>query len=542
MTLICFEGQAQSRLKKDETKMAERRKTRRRGSRQDTSSKPVNKGLSSGSVQLLTDIDKDRIHQAALEVLETVGFAEAPDFTRERLIQAGCVEAPGGRITFPRQVVEDAIARANTSLVLYGQSPEHDVELSGSRTYYATGCGSILLVDAVTRETRSMTAADIYDFARIADALDNIDVFHRCGTPTDVEDIDLVDLNLFYACISGTSKPVSLSWFNGENVKRSVEMMHDVLGGEAVWRARPCVSNVCCFVVPPLKFAAESCLGLEYSVAMGMPVHLCSSGQLGATSPVTFAGSIVQCMAEVLGGLVYALAVSPDAKVFLGTWPLVSDLRTGAAAAGSGEQALLSSAACQMSRYYNLPNGTVSGISDSKLPDAQSGAEKALQHCFIGNSGGNLLYCGGGSLATGLGNSQAGLVIDNDIIAMAKRTIRGFSVDDGELAVDMIRQTCIGGEGHYLGDPETLARMKSSFAYPEVADRMSLKDWSKAGGDSILDHATRRANNILSNHFPAHIRPEADAKLRRAFECAISPDRMRAGDGPRLTERKRSIA
>ena len=154
-----------------------------------------------------------------------------------------------------------------------------------------------------------------------------------------------------------------------------------------------------------------------------MPVHLCSSGQLGATSPVTFAGSIVQCIAEVLGGLVYALAISPEARVFLGTWPLVSDLRTGAAAAGSGEQALLSSAACQISRYYNIPNGTVSGISDSKLPDAQAGAEKAMQHGFIGNSGGNLLYCGGGSLATGLGNSQAALVIDNDVIAMAKRTM-----------------------------------------------------------------------------------------------------------------------
>ena len=517
--------------------MTARRGSRRRPHREGSTTSVADKGLTSGAVSLLSDGDKARIHDAALEVLETVGFAEAPDFTRDRLRAAGCVERSDGRVTFPRAVVEDAVARANTSLILYGQKPEHDVELSGAKTYFATGCGSILVVDAISRQTRPMTAADIYDFARVADALDHIDVFHRCGTPTDIADSDLVDLNLFYACISGTSKPASLSWFNGENVKRSIEMMHHVLGSEAAWRARPSVSNVCCFVVPPLKFAEESCLGLEYSVRMGMPVHLCSSGQLGATSPVTFAGSIVQCMAEVLGGLVYALAISPDARVFLGTWPLVSDLRTGAAAAGSGEQALLSSAACQMSRFYNLPNGTVSGISDSKLPDAQAGAEKAMQHGFIGNSGGNLLYCGGGSLATGLGNSQAGLVIDNDVIAMAKRTIRGFVVDDTELAVDMIRRTCIGGDGHYLGDPQTLARMKSSFAYPDVADRMSMKDWSKSGAQSILDHATHRANEILSGHFPDHISQETDARLRRMFECAIPSERMRAGTGPQLTEK-----
>jgi len=513
-----------------------RRRSKRKRQHGGSNPSVVEKGLKSGAVGFLSDDDKARIHDAALEVLETVGFAEAPDFTRDRLLAAGCVERSDGRVTFPRAVVEDAIARANTSLILYGQKPDHDVELAGSRTYFATGCGSILVVDAISRQTRPMTAADIYDFARIADALDHIDVFHRCGTPTDIADTDRVDLNLFYACISGTSKPASLSWFNGENVKRSIEMMHHVLGSEAAWRARPSVSNVCCFVVPPLKFAEESCLGLEYSVRMGMPVHLCSSGQLGATSPITFAGSIVQCIAEVLGGLVYALAISPEARVFLGTWPLVSDLRTGAAAAGSGEQALLSSAACQMSRYYNIPNGTVSGISDSKLPDAQAGAEKAMQHGFIGNSGGNLLYCGGGSLATGLGNSQAALVIDNDVIAMAKRTMRGFVVDNTELAVDMIRQTCIGGEGHYLGDPQTLARMKSSFAYPEVADRTSMKDWSKSGSQSILDHATRRANEILSEHFPVHISQDTDLKLRGMFECAIPEKRMGPRGGPKLTE------
>lgn len=341
-------------------------------------------------MQTLSEADKEAIHHAALDVLETVGFSEAPDHTRDILLAAGCSQSATGRILFLRALVEDALARANRRLVLHGQKPEHDLELSGSKTYFSTGCGSVSVVDPASRTIRPTAVSDIYDFARLVNRLDNIHMFHRLGIPSTIEDIDDVDINLCYACVRGTTKPVSTSWFNGENVRRSLEMLHQIAGGEKAWRERPFVSNGCTFVVPPLKFAFESCVGLECAVRGGMPVQLISSGQLGATAPVSVAGVAVQTMAEVLGGLVYALAVSPDAKVMLGTWPLVSDLRTGAATTGSPEQALVSSAVCQMARFYDIPNGCISGIADSKLPDAQAAMEKTLQHTYTGNSGGNV--------------------------------------------------------------------------------------------------------------------------------------------------------
>ena len=159
--------------------------------------------------------DKSGIHAAALDVLETVGFGEAPDFTRERLTAAGCRVNDADRLCFPRSLVEDTIARANRSLTLHGQKPEHDIDASGSKTWFSTGCGSVRLVDPESRTTRPTTAADVYDFARLVDALDHIHMFHRLGIPTDIEDTDDVDINLCYACVRGTSKPVSTSWFNG---------------------------------------------------------------------------------------------------------------------------------------------------------------------------------------------------------------------------------------------------------------------------------------------------------------------------------------
>ena len=72
----------------------------------------------------------------------------------------------------------------------------------------------------------------------------------------------------------------------------------------------------------------------------------------------------------------------------------MSDLRTGAMSGGSGEQALLSAACAQMATFYDLPNSVPAGMTDSKLPDAQSGGEKALNTAanvigFLGGIGTN---------------------------------------------------------------------------------------------------------------------------------------------------------
>jgi len=493
------------------------------------------KGVESGALKSLTGSDKSRIHDAALEILETVGFGEAPESTQRILTDAGCSVTNTGRILFPRSLVEDTIAKANKSIVLYGQKPEHDLDISGTKTYFSTGCGSVRVVNPQSREVRNTTVADIYNFARLVDTLDNIHMFHRLGIPSDIADTDDVDINLCYACVRGTSKPVSSSWFNGENVSRSIEMMHLIAGGEKQWRARPFVVNTCCYVVPPLKFAPESCLGLENAIRGGMPVQLTSSGQQGATAPVTAAGTIVQTMAEVLGGLVYAYSVSSDAKVLMGTWPLVSDLRTGAATTGSAEHAIVSSLACQMSRFYGIPNGCVSGITDSKLPDVQAGYEKGIQHAVIGHSGGNIMFCAAGALAGGLGCSSAGVVIDNEIIGAALRSVSGCGMSDEELAVDAIREVCIDGPGHYLGRDETLHRMKSDFLYPMVADRASMNDWLTSGKRSILENAQDYANETLSKHFPRHIADATDSIIRERYNIFLDEETCHAEDWIKLS-------
>ena len=350
--------------------MSPRRTSRRSGgrsARHDAAQRDTNaafgaRGMPSGAMRSLTDRDKSCIHAAALDVLETVGIGDAPDFTRERLTAAGCRLDDAGRVRFPRSLVEDTIARANRALVLHGQRPEHDIDASGSKTWFSTGCDSVRIVDPESRTTRPTTAADVYDFARLVDSLDHVHMFHRLGIPTDIEDTDDVDINL-----------------------------------------------------------------------------------------------------------------------------------------------------------YGIPNGSISGIADSKLPDAQSGFEKGVQHALVGNSGGNVLFCAAGALAAGLGCSHAGVVIDNEIIGTALRTVAGFEVNEETMGVDMIREVCLRGPGHYLGHEATLGQMKRGFYYPTLSDRSGMNDWQERGSRSMLDHATAHARRILDSHFPERLRNlDADA---HSFLC-----------------------
>ena len=306
-----------------------------------------------------------------------------------------------------------------------------------------------------------------------------------------------------------------------EHVDESLAMLHRVAGDEARWRARPFVSMSSCFVVPPLRFAEDACRCLEVAVRGGMPVLLLAAGQAGATSPAALAGAVVQEVAEVLAGLVYVNALSPGHPAIFGTWPFVSDLRTGAMSGGSGEQAVLMAACAQMGRFYDLPTGIAAGMADSKLPDAQAGYEKGYTTVLAGHSGANLVYESAGMLGSLLGACLESFVIDNDMLGAVNRSVRGIDTDDESLSVETMREVCTEGPNHFLGHPQTLGRMQRDYVYPEVGDRASPKEWGEQGSTNIVERAAERVRETLARHHPTHIPPSVDASIRAEFNIQL---------------------
>jgi trimethylamine---corrinoid protein Co-methyltransferase len=490
--------------------------------------RPVWPGLEGGRFKPLSDEDVLRIHHAALDVLEQIGLADAIPSCIEVCTAAGAIMNDKGRLLFPRAVVEDTLAKAARRFPLHGQDPQHDLEPWGKRVYFGTAGAAVNIVDPVSGAYRESTVRDAYDIARIVDQMEHIHFYQRSVVCRDIPDPADMDFNTCYASVMGTTKHVGTSWVAPEQCEASLEMLHMISGGEDKWRARPFVSQSNCFVVPPLKFATDACRCLEVAVRGGMPVLLLSAGQAGATAPASLAGAIVQEVAEVLAGLVYVNAIKPGAVAIFGTWPFVSDLRTGAMSGGSPEQALLSAACGQMAHFYDLTGGTASGMSDSKIPDAQAGMEKGINHALVGNAGANLIYESAGMHASLLGFCLESLVLDNDIIGAVQRTIRGIEVNEESIAVETIRDVCLNGPGHYLGSDQTLKRMQTEYVYPVVGDRRSPNDWTERGATDVVDRAMQKTKEILQKHYPQHVSREVDDAVRAKFKVFLPREAMEA--------------
>ncbi|WP_397544633.1 trimethylamine methyltransferase family protein [Roseovarius salis] len=483
--------------------------------------RPIRPGMNGTTLSVLSDTDVEQIHRAALKVLEEIGLADAPESGIAHLTGAGAVLGDDGRLRFPRALVEDMIARARRRITLHGRDGRHDLDLSGHRVHYGTAGAAVHMVDVENGHYRESTLQDLHDAARIADRLDNIHFVQRPMVARDIADNREMDLNTIYACCAGTTKHVATSFTEPAFVDDALEMLHLIAGGEDKWRERPFVGNTNCFVVPPMKFATEACEVMERCIMGGLPVLLLSAGMAGATTPSTIAGAIVQATAECLAGLVYVNAVKAGAPAVFGTWPFGLDLRSGAMTGGSGEQALLSAGCARMHKFYGIPGGAVGGITDAKLPDMQAGWEAMCSNVMGGLSGLNMIYEAAGMHASLLGFCHESLILGDDLIGHALRCVRGIEVNDETLAIDQIRDVCLGGAGHYLGTGQTLQRMQTDFVYPALGDRTSPKEWAELGKPDLIAKAVARKEAILAERAAARFDARLDRELRKRFRIHL---------------------
>ena len=174
-----------------------------------------------------------------------------------------------------------------------------------------------------------------------------------------------------------------------------------------------------------------------------------------------------------------------------------------------------------------MPNSTIAGATDSKLPDAQAGYEKALTVALVARAGANVITQAAGTQAGLMATSLAAYVIDNDMLGTILKSALPIEVSDATLSVDRIAEA-VRGDGHFLGQAETYQRMKSDFVYPNLADRRAPELWQSDPGPAFEQRAKDTAIAILKTYFPNHLSPDLQHRLRQKFAIALAPERMRA--------------
>jgi trimethylamine--corrinoid protein Co-methyltransferase len=108
------------------------------------------------------------------------------------------------------------------------------------------------------------------------------------------------------------------------------------------------------------------------------------------------------------------------------------------------------------------------------------------------------------------------------MLGQVMRCVRGVEVNTDTLSVDVMRDVCIGGPGHYLGHDATIKVMQTEYVYPELADRSSPKEWEENNKPDLLQKATAKKKKILENDFPDHISAETDSLIRQQHNILLN--------------------
>ena len=394
-----------------------------------------------GAYKPLSDRDIERIHAAALDVLERIGVGDPIPEILEALVPKGCILGDDGRLRFPRALIEDVIAVSAREYVVYAPDPKYDLEIKGQNVFLATSGEAVNILDYNTNRYRPTQLVDLYDAARLADRMEHI---HYYGQPFIAaewsHDLYVHDMNIAYAALSGTRKAFALGIAVVDHIDPLIEMFDVYLGREGAFLERPFCVFGGCPIVSPLRFAKENAEVLVKLARLGLAGDVAIAAQAGATAPAPLAGALVQTFAETLACLAVVNLIRPGNPMNFGMWPFISDLRTGAFSGGSGEEALVIAATVQLANHYGLISSVPAGMTDSKVMDAQAGYEKGITTLAAVLAGGNMVNTYPGIVGSLLAQSFEGMVIDNDMMGMALRLLRGIEVNDETLALEGIER------------------------------------------------------------------------------------------------------
>jgi trimethylamine--corrinoid protein Co-methyltransferase len=254
----------------------------------------------------------------------------------------------------------------------------------------------------------------------------------------------------------------------------------------------------------------------------GVPVIYIGSPMMGATSPVTMEGTLVQAVAECLSGLVIFQQKRPGAKFIFGGDATLMDMRAMVFSYGSPELNMLNAGLADMAHHYGLPFFCIAGSTDSKVLDAQAGMEYALLILGATLNGCNIIHdCG--YLESGLTSSFESVLFADELISAVKYMMQPLRFDDVRVPLKLMNE--VGPAGSFLETEQTLKHFRESMWFPRFLDRRRYEAWSQDGGRDLRQVLNQRAIEIWEKNRPEPL-AEDRVKAIREIVSRHQPDKQ----------------
>jgi len=470
-------------------------------------------------LRLLTDDNIESIHDASLRILEKTGVIVKNNEALNLLKSSGCrVELDRKTAHIPEHLVKECLGKTHRIIKLYHRGGKNSLEIGGNNVVFNPGSSAVYFNDHESGKIRQPFAQDLVNMVKLVDALSYIQAQSTALVPSEVPEA-VGDLYRLYLVLKNSNKPIITGAFTKQGLVEMKLLLEVVVGGEDALRSKSMAIFDCC-PSSPLMWSDTTCQNLIDCARFGLPAEIIPAPQMGATSPATLAGTLVQFNAEFLSGLVISQTTKPGAPVIYGGSPTTFDMRYLSSRLGSIENIMTACAAAQVAKHYKLPSHAYLGLSDSKMIDAQCGIESGIG-TILGALAGVNIVSGPGMLIFENCQSLEKLVIDNDICGMALRLVEGIDADPDRLALDVIGK--VGPGGHYLAEQHTLKWFeKEQFMPSDVIDRSTLEASRKQTPKEMITKARDTVDKILREHVPEPLPSEIEKNLSETLKGIIN--------------------
>jgi trimethylamine--corrinoid protein Co-methyltransferase len=429
------------------------------------------------------------------------------------LLFKGGAKADGIVVRIPERMVLKALAVAPKNVTLFDQNGRIAIRAQGYNSYFGGGSDCLNVLDHRTGQRRLAVLQDVIEAQTVQDALPEFSFVMSAFLPSDV-DSRIYDRYQMEVMLNHSTKPIVFVSPDFEGCVLATEMAEIVAGGAEAFQRRPfatCYINVTDGLIANQE-ALQKCM---YLAGKGLPQLYIPLGN----GPHSVGGNTAFQYAGVLLGVVLAQLVREGSPVVVPGWGGgLINLKTMAGSYGMADGQGL---ALAMGHYYGLPTFGMAGCTDSKVLDAQTGAEIALSLVMQTLEGGNIIH-DLGFMDSGMQGSLPLMAICNDWIHWIRHATAGVDVTYEGLALDVVHE--VGPSGDYLAHPHTLAHCRDG-CYPRLVDMSTYPRWVEQGALDMAERAAMLVDQILEEHQAESLAPD----IQRDVHAVVERELRRVG-------------
>ena len=475
-------------------------------------------------MEVLSADQLEAIHWTSVRILEELGMEVMSSRAVELLAAMGAeVDRMTNTVRLDRALVEKALRSAPPSFILTPRNADKRVIMGGNHINFGLVAGPPNVHDC-ERGRRPGNYKDYCDFIRLAQYFNAIHLIgNQVCAPVDLP-ATTRHLDTYRANLIHSDRVFHCTSIGAGRALDGIRMMAIARGLTLAEIAQSPGVITIISVNSPRRFDEAMCEGLMTMAKHGQAVVITPFTLMGAMAPVSLAAALAQQNAEALFGVVLAQLVRPGTPVMYGAFTSNVDMRSGAPAFGTPENAKANIASGQLARRYRLPYRT-SNASASNVADAQGAYETqmSLWGAILGH--GNLVYHAAGWQEGGLTASFEKLVLDVEMLQLMIEFLKPIVVDEAELGFDAIKGVPTGG--HFFGEPHTMERYEHAFYRPLVSNWQNYENWQIGGGKD----ATQRATDIWKQVLREYEEPAMDPAVRDALDAYVEQRRTEIGSG-----------